>query len=86
MRAGEKRGEKGGEKEERGTERERDDRRDAPVAPEEQPAEGGEDASDGPSETAVWRARFHPAYLSSPGARRQAAQPLDLPQRSRPAA
>jgi hypothetical protein len=53
MGAGEKRGEKGGEEEERPAERERDEGRGVPVAPEKEAAQDGEDASHGPSETAV---------------------------------
>jgi hypothetical protein len=53
MRAGETRGKKRGEKEERPAERERDDGHGVPVTPKKEAAQDGEDASHGPSETAI---------------------------------
>jgi hypothetical protein len=53
MRAGETRGKKRSEKEERPAERERDDGHGVPVTPEKEAAQDGEDASHGPSETAI---------------------------------
>ena len=79
MGAGEKRGKKRGKKEERPAERERHDGRGVPVTPEKEAAQEGEDASHGPSKTAICGTRCHRRILARPAGSAERFRLLQFP-------